>query len=35
MLTAYLKKRMNAVHQSVCMFVATYVPQYFGCFSLQ
>lgn len=30
MLTAYLKK-INAVHRSVCMFVATYVPQYFGC----
>lgn len=32
MLTAYLKKRINAVHRSVCMFVAAYVPQYFGCF---
>lgn len=33
MLTAYLN-RTDAVHQRVCMFVATYVPQYFGCFSL-
>lgn len=32
MLTAYLKKRINAVHRSVCMFVAAYVPQCFGCF---
>lgn len=34
MLTAYLNRRTDAVHQCVCMFVATYVPQYFGCFSL-
>lgn len=26
--------RMDAVHRCVCMFAATYVPRYFGCFSL-
>lgn len=34
MLTACLNRRTDAVHQCVCMFVATSVPQYFGCFSL-